>query len=254
MTDVIAHFFLFFAQGLFIFSLISLGLIFFERRFYVHATYLVLLSILINVALKVTFQIPLPPSLGKQWFAFPSGHMQMAVVFYGWFMANCSNRILKALLLLLMMGIGWSLIHFSYHTLYDVLGGVFFAWTILVLYQFISARLSNYFNWLLILLVLIIAYIEFSYGEVPHSWMACYALLGFIMTHSLLEQLDSLPFHYKISVLLGNGVIIFLSYLVFTVATHEALPAYLNQLHWLAISSTLALLSLPRKHKHLIGI
>jgi undecaprenyl-diphosphatase len=38
---------------------------------------------LFNFALKIIFQVPLPAHIGKQGFAFPSGHMQSSVVLYG---------------------------------------------------------------------------------------------------------------------------------------------------------------------------
>lgn len=48
-----------------------------NKKIFYHAACLVFLAILLNVALKSTFQVPLSAALGKTGFAFPSGHMMV---------------------------------------------------------------------------------------------------------------------------------------------------------------------------------
>lgn len=115
--------------------IIILGYVWLDHKIFFHATCLLLLSILINTALKCTFKVPLSPVLMKEGFAFPSGHMQSALVFYGWLFKSFNNLIWKTCLVILLIGIGLSLIYFKFHNLFDVLGALFFGSIILLAYQ-----------------------------------------------------------------------------------------------------------------------
>jgi membrane-associated phospholipid phosphatase len=120
------HFFLFFAHDAAIVPLLLIGVMWSERSLFRHATYLILISMIINYALKITFQIPLAPHLHKVGFAFPSGHMQSSFVFYGWLSQKMYPKKYFLLLTLLIIFIAISLIKAGYHNLYDILGAVFF--------------------------------------------------------------------------------------------------------------------------------
>jgi len=87
---------------------------------------LVLLTMIFNALLKSLFLVPLNPSLGGEGYAFPSGHMQVAVVFYGTMFQAYSNLIFRKILLLIIAGIGYGLIQQGYHNIWDVLGAVVF--------------------------------------------------------------------------------------------------------------------------------
>ena len=85
-----------------------------------NACLLILFTMIFNTFLKSLFLVPLNPSIGKEGFAFPSGHMQVSVVFYGWVFWIYANRSIRGLILLILAGVGWSLIQQGYHTLEDV--------------------------------------------------------------------------------------------------------------------------------------
>ena len=125
--NTLAQFFLFFSNGFFIICLLILGYLLNKNLLFFQAACIALISIVVNIALKHTFQIPLSPALHKTGFAFPSGHMQLASVLYGWIALSTRSYALKILILGLLTGIGFGLVHCGYHSWFDVLGAVFFA-------------------------------------------------------------------------------------------------------------------------------
>jgi membrane-associated phospholipid phosphatase len=87
---------------------------------WVNACLLILFTMIFNTLLKSLFLVPLHPAIGKEGFAFPSGHMQVSVAFYGWVFWIYANRSIRVLILLILAGVGWGLIQQGYHTLEDV--------------------------------------------------------------------------------------------------------------------------------------
>ena len=79
-----------------------------------HKLFCVLLfTTILNILLKYTFEIPLNPALNIKGFAFPSGHghMSSGVVFYGWFFANIRYSLLRIIIVVILTGMGFSLIY-----------------------------------------------------------------------------------------------------------------------------------------------
>jgi hypothetical protein len=87
---------------------------------------LILFTLFLNKALKAIWQMPLAPHLGNHTWAFPSGHMQAAVTFWGYFSLLTSSRPLRFTLLLLTAVIGWGLVHAGFHSWIDIGGAVVF--------------------------------------------------------------------------------------------------------------------------------
>ena len=87
----ITKIFLLFSHQEILIPLIVLGLIFY-RNYFLDPAILLLFTMVFSVLLKFIFAIPYPAELvqklGKNGFSFPSGHMQAAAVFYGWFLLN----------------------------------------------------------------------------------------------------------------------------------------------------------------------
>lgn len=186
--DLLAKIALEFSNESIIISLLIIGYIWINKDIFFHGVCLVLISMIINSALKATFQIPLNPSLGKEGFAFPSGHMQTSVVLYGFFYTFIKNRALKCCLLALLTMIGASLIYFGYHDFVDVVGAVVVALLIMFLYKnIIINRLylkSRYLSLMQMFVVSIfLVYIKLIYSINPYVWMAYYALFGFLIAH-----------------------------------------------------------------------
>ncbi len=132
--DHVANFFLFFSN-IFVVAAILLVLgLRIGRAFFLQCFCLTFLGMIVNVALKGTFKV-LPPPFLEGGYAFPSGHMQLTCIFYGWILLHVRSSVLRGCLFMLCLGQGMGLIHYHYHTLFDVLGGVFFATLMIVLYR-----------------------------------------------------------------------------------------------------------------------
>lgn len=150
-----------------------------------NACLLVLLSMVLNVLLKSIFLIPLAPELGIKGFAFPSGHMQVSVVLYGALLRAYPRPLLRGILLIILAGIGFGLIHQGYHTLTDVGGAIVFG--IFTLYGFSKAALLSRVQknpallglYLIPLTALMMGGIELRTGIPPHIAKTFMGLAGF---------------------------------------------------------------------------
>lgn len=176
MPDAIANLFLLLIHPYFILFIMIMGFYLIDRSIFFQAACLLAFSVVLNVALKATFQVPLSPSLHKTGFAFPSGHMQSASVFYGFCIPYLLAWPTKWLaLVVLLVGIGASLIHYDYHTLQDVLGAVLVAWVILTTYHYALKQRNQRFILLFMLFIstALMIYNVIIYNFVPfHAWFA----------------------------------------------------------------------------------
>lgn len=241
MIDKIANIFLLFSNDAIIIPLIILGFIWKDHDIFYRAVYLILFSMIFNTALKVTFQIPLSPLLDKEGFAFPSGHMQSSVVFYTWIAYNIQNLKLSLLTIILLIGIGCSLVYLEYHNYFDIFGAIFFAAFILTGYYLLEYKFGKYKNIseavLLITSTVIIIYISVCISEIPgHVWLAYYALIGFIGSLKLLPQQDSAnSWLQKLLASVLCFFVIFLINMAFRLELFTNLPLFLSQLPWFLI-------------------
>ena len=238
MIDTIANVYLFSTRDQFIIPLIILGYIWIDRDTFYHATCLILVSMIFNTALKVTFQVPLSPILGKDGFAFPSGHMQSAATFFGWLAFRNNSIAIRILIAALLIGVGLSLVHFKYHNYYDVLAAVFFALLQIVAYYQIITKGKRISRWIIILSsTILVAYIYFIYKQIgSHIWMAYYALLGFIASEKIFchdnKSQRTLEKIARTCICFGSvfGIIFIFSNEVFL-----KLPVFITNLQWLLI-------------------
>lgn len=96
-----------------------------SRQQGMHLVALFYLSALVNLALKNTFQVPLPDHLNSSSsFAFPSGHMQMAVVMYGWSMLAARSQWITMGALTVMALEAFGLVTCGFHQIPDILGAM----------------------------------------------------------------------------------------------------------------------------------
>ncbi|HHF7348437.1 TPA: phosphatase PAP2 family protein [Legionella feeleii] len=240
MLDTLARTLLAFSNGSVVIPLIILGFIWLDRNVFYHAACLVLLGIVVNVALKVTFQIPLPPALGKDWFAFPSGHMQLSTVLYVWLAYNVAKPVFRLATVALLVGIGASLIHFDYHNLFDVLAGSFFALLLIVAYYLPSKKWPQKMPLIVVLIgSLLVFYINWRYTRIPvHAWMAYYALSGFIISDKLCGRNTALLLSHKVLATFLCVLALVTVHLVFHHLLPNNPPAHIYQLEWLVIGLT----------------
>ncbi|MCC8398105.1 MAG: phosphatase PAP2 family protein [Rickettsia endosymbiont of Labidopullus appendiculatus] len=184
MFYYLSQFFLAFSHYVVLIPVIIGGL-FIRRTIFAQALFLLAFTIIFNAVLKSFFQVPLNPKIGKG-FAFPSGHMQASVAFYGWVIWSMHNNILTILLSIVILGIGASLIYCGYHNLYDVLGGIVFAiLTIGLLHYIVKLNIMEKYPFLigyllLAVIILMMCYLHVVTGRIDQTiWIVFYTLLGF---------------------------------------------------------------------------
>jgi undecaprenyl-diphosphatase len=181
VADTVAHAFLEPGKVTAIVPLIILGIIFHRRENYEIAACFLCFAMVFNWILKYFFKIPLLPHLG-QGYAFPSGHMHAAAVFYGYILYKIKNPLMKIPVAFLIAGIGFALVHSNYHDWFDVLGAVAFAAAEIGAYHFLKTRISRKIGTIFALAVMgiMLCIIYYFYKAEPHIWLAFYAFVGFL--------------------------------------------------------------------------
>lgn len=243
MLEHIVSFFLAFNHNIVIIPVIVLGYIWLDRGIFYHACCLILLSMLFNYALKITFQIPLNPMLGKPGFAFPSGHMQASWVLYGYLAIKINQPLWRLLIAVLLLGIGYSLVHRGFHNYFDVLGAMFFGTTLLALYGYALAKTKQYITTITLVsagMLLLFAYVKMQRIE-PHLWLAIYALLGFSIAEKICANKITASFIAKTIASIIFFAVLYLIYMLMNTSAYfsiaASLPAYLLELKWLLIAA-----------------
>jgi len=247
----IAKIFLYSTNDIIIIPLIILGYIWIDQKLFSNTICLVLISMLVNFALKVTFKIPLSPLLERQGFAFPSGHMQMAVVLYGWLITKIKNIIYQILIIDLLIGTASSLVYFGYHNYFDILGAVFFGALLIIIYSYLLKHIKHYLPFISIIFsTLLMIYIAAQYEIAEHVWMAYYALIGFLGAEKIFRKnLVILNIPNKIIATVFCFSIFFIIKKIFI---QISLPTFVIQLQWLimgfAIPSSVYIFNKTKTH------
>ena len=242
LVDIIAKGFLTLSHDTVIIPIIVLGYIWADRKLFYHATCILLFNMLANVALKQTFQIPLASGVGHD-YAFPSGHMQSAMTFYGWLAYKIHNTAFRIAALAVVLGIGFGLIYFGYHNIVDVVGAVVIAIGLIVLYsRLITLSPKTVMSVMIGTATILFVYIAFRATHMPKaSLLAYYALLGFILSEKVfdkkLSSSKTVPMKRKIlaSLLCFSGIAIILYGFFELQQIYKGLPLYISELQWLAV-------------------
>jgi hypothetical protein len=220
----LAEFFLWFGQATPIVLIVGLGYWGYRRHTFSHVLFLLLLSMVVNAFLKCWFQVPLKSHLGEGWYAFPSGHMQLATVFYGRLWWEFRQKKLVHLIPLLLIGLAWAMISKNYHDVSDVLAGAAVGVGLLILYggferlEFIHRHTEKIGLILLPLTAILIAFTSAPREHISHIWQAQGGLLGLSLGMIILRkmQISEFSFHSEkrwigvIKILLGFGVFVLL--------------------------------------------
>lgn len=185
--DYVAHAFLQVNREYVILPFLIVGFIWLNRNLFFHVICITLLGIVYNGVLKVTFKVPLASHLGKSdWYAFPSGHMQLATVLYGWIAYQLKNPYIRILVAIVLTGVGISLVQLGFHTYFDSFGGLISGLVLIAVYVVLSSNMKE--NLHLILLGLsssLMLYFYWKYGSIRGQWVAYYGLVGFIVSDRL---------------------------------------------------------------------
>jgi membrane-associated phospholipid phosphatase len=109
------------------------------------ATY-AMTSVWLNSVLKDLFMIPRPPAanwkIHAEGYGFPSGHAQGSTVLFGYLANKIGNYVAYAAAAGLVFLISCSRVALGVHSVYDVIGGVFFGLTILTLGWLVEHKLA----------------------------------------------------------------------------------------------------------------
>jgi hypothetical protein len=224
-----------------------IGYIWINQTLFLHAIYLVFISMILNLALKSTFKIPLPPFLKQDGFAFPSGHMQTAIIFYGWVMIQFSNIIIRFILFCTLVGIGISLVYFGYHNYIDIVGAVIVGVLLLFAYHKLFSLLKNILTWLMLALVSwLMVYIKERYRIPEHLWIAYFGFLGVFISDSLFvkNQAKTKDFKTKVFTTIIAFIFVFATREIFKLDIFSTLPAFVQQSQWFIIGFFIPILSL----------
>ncbi|MCA0403479.1 MAG: phosphatase PAP2 family protein [Proteobacteria bacterium] len=239
MPYYVANGFLIFTDSLLIIPLVLLGFLWISRFAFYHAVALMLVSMIINVALKISFQIPLSPSLHKAGFAFPSGHMQLASVFYLFLAYQFKKTWLTTTIFFLLTGIGFGLIYFGYHNIYDVVAAFITALILVFSYLFSIKQAPKITAWLLLgLASLLLSYIHWHYPPIAgFVWGAYFTLWGITLAEKMSSKKPNTKLiSEKILASLLCLILIAIVQLCFAyVIDGKKMPAYLAEMHWLIV-------------------
>ena len=179
---------LFMGQEIPIILIFSYVFWFMRKKEGAHLLFLILFSMILNAALKCYFKVPLKDHMAHlNWYAFPSGHMQMATVFYGALFWRFRDKTPALWFVPLGLGVfGWALIQQNYHDIKDVLAAGLIGLMILFSYFSLSARAFFDKNWTKIGLYLgvisvpLLYYVAVLAGQnKAHIWQAEGGLIGF---------------------------------------------------------------------------
>lgn len=162
-----------------------------SKRIFKSLGFLIPFSTLLNCLLKNYFKIPRPDVAlhlvpVHDPFGFPSGDIQVAIVFWTYILLQLRSK-LRYLCLLPIIGIAISIVYLGVHSIYDVAGGMIIGLTTLYLWRkYLETPLfENYTNsrklyWgLLITIILIYAFVSQNLKWPPMVPIAIGALIGF---------------------------------------------------------------------------
>lgn len=130
-----------FASDYFYIIVLAVGYWGFKRKkLFIDLGFLVPLSTLINIILKNTFMLPRPSQSLHLVpyhidYGFPSGDVQVGMVFWGMIFLNTRSNILKISACFIVTGISLSRIYLGVHSIYDVIGGLTVGCVILAVYS-----------------------------------------------------------------------------------------------------------------------
>jgi undecaprenyl-diphosphatase len=222
--DVIAGICLRFGHITFILPFVLLGMIFHDRNLYAKATCFLFLVMIFNTLLKYWFKVPLFPHLGPG-YAFPSGHMHAASVFFGYIVYKINSKIMKIALIFVICSLGFSLIHCRFHNMFDVLGALAFAVAEIFIYHLIRRNFGEKCAAVVALAaaLLSMACLQQIHRLEFHVVMAFYGLVGTIFSISFIEESKLRNYSQKFLALGMSVLLITAVYFVFKMVAFKQL-------------------------------
>jgi undecaprenyl-diphosphatase len=211
--DTVIRIFLMLMKEEVIIPIIIFGMIFHKREPYAHAICFFCVIMIFNTFLKNLFKIPLLPHLGNG-YAFPSGHMHAATIFYGYVLYKTNDWKVKFFLAFLICGIGFSLVYCNYHNWLDVCGAFGFAIVEIGIYRYLEKNTSTRLIAIVALIfsILIIRALFLMQKLEPHVWLGFYVLVGMIIGIGFFGEYKLKNIYQKIAALIFALLSVFAVY------------------------------------------
>ena len=148
---------------------------------YAHLIILLLFAMIYKSLLKEILKIPAPDTSPTR-YGFPSGHINFAAMFFGWFMINYRNKLTYCIGGISLILAAISTVYLGYHRVIDVIVTPILPISILYIYNKYMKDIE-YEKFLYIFVTVstilkIISYIKFK--EIPIDvYIGSYGILGF---------------------------------------------------------------------------
>lgn len=218
---------------------IIIGFLAVNEKIYGKALFLLLFTMIYNYYLKSLWQVPLPPPL--EGWAFPSGHMHSAVVFWGWLAYQYRNFIFSALAALILCLVGYSLVYNGYHYPIDTLGALGFGSLSLIIYAYLNRSTLftkfPFLNGVLFILVGCLLMFLLPSGTIkPHIWQAFGALIGFTLGWYLLQQQAPILYSYRQKIALILIAFVGLALIIYCLELFHFKPEVSTFIEFLAVA------------------
>lgn len=185
--------------------IIILGLIFSPNKAIFGRTLLLTsFTIIYNLGLKSIWQIPL--QLPLEGWAFPSGHMHAAFVFWGWLAIESRRIWISEIVFMILCTIAYGLLYYGYHQPIDIAGSIGFGSLSLFLYWLINQQITfRQHPYLIGYILSAIAMVIFVaiYPYFGHK-ADIRLILGILMSTTVIWTFISSPFNSFIRKILRN--------------------------------------------------
>ncbi len=137
ILDNITEAVLFFGSGYFMVPLAIIGFLYLDRKTFAFALFILLFTVCANPFLKMLWKMPLPSMGNAEGYGFPSGHLQSAIVFWGFLAFRYNNLSWRLVISAFLIAYAWALYIKGYHYPIDLLGAACFAALSLILYRLV---------------------------------------------------------------------------------------------------------------------
>lgn len=209
--------FLFLTKEYFLIPFVLLGIYYFDRKIFLNALGVLLFSIVLNTFLKSIWQTPLANHIQSDSWAFPSGHMQSACVFWGYLALQYRKLRFSLLVSIILLGVGYALVYFGWHKPIDIFGGLFFGGLIIISYSLLQRYTINEFYLKLIFIIASFVFIYLLPKTFMYVWLAVGSLIGVLLGDILYKpELFDLKPRRKIISLILSAIFVMLIYVGFS--------------------------------------
>lgn len=152
-----------------------------DKKVAINSLMFAIFSIFINQYLKSIWQVPMDPSLGKEGWAFPSGHTQLNIVFWGSLLWQLRSKYLAVFLLVLLPSSYFAMVDAKYHTWEDIAGGIITGFVMLILFVLCYQYALRYIKSISMCILFVCCVLFWLLPEQPHQYFWLWFYLGCLL-------------------------------------------------------------------------